>query len=38
MVSSRNILRMQKTLRRAYLEKKAVQLQINHGEPNMYLV
>lgn len=36
MVSSRNILRRQKTLRRAYPEKKAVQLPTNQGEPNMY--
>lgn len=36
MVSSRNILRRQKTLRRAYPEKKAVQLSTNQGEPNMY--
>lgn len=36
MVSSRNILRRQKILRRAYPEKKAVQLPTNQGEPNMY--
>jgi len=36
MVSSRNISRRQKTLRRAYPEKKAVQLPTNQGEPNMY--
>jgi len=36
MVSSRNILGRQKTLQRVYPEKKAVQLQTNHGEPNMY--
>ena len=38
MVSSRNILRRQKTLRRAYPEKEAVQLLTNQGEPNMYPV
>jgi len=36
MVSSRNISRKQKTLRRAYPEKKAVQLQTNQGELSMY--
>jgi len=36
MVSSRNILKRQKTLRRVYPEKKAVQLPTNQGEPNMY--
>jgi len=36
MVSSRNILKRQKTLRRAYPGKKAVQLPTNQGEPNMY--
>lgn len=36
MVSSRNILRRQKTLQRAYPEKKAVQLQTTQGEPSMY--
>jgi len=36
MVSSRNISRRQKTLPRAYPEKKAVQLPINQGEPSMY--
>jgi len=38
MVSSRNILRRQKThTKRAYPEKKAVQLPTNQGEPSMYL-
>jgi len=37
MVSSRNILRRQKThTKRAYPEKKAVQLSTNQGEPSMY--
>ena len=36
MVSSRNILRRQKTLQRAYPEKKVVQLPTNQGEPSMY--
>jgi len=37
MVSSRNILRRQKThTKRVYPEKKAVQLSTNQGEPNMY--
>lgn len=36
MLSLRNILRRQKTLPRAYPEKKAVQLQTNQGEPSMY--
>lgn len=37
MVSSRNILRRQKThTLRAYPEKKAVQLPTNQGEPSMY--
>ena len=36
MVSSRNILRRQKTLPRVCPEKKAVQLQTNQGEPSMY--
>jgi len=36
MVSSRNISRRQKTLRRVYPEKKAVQLPTNQREPNMY--
>jgi len=36
MVSSRNISRRQKTLQRAYPEKKAVQLPTNQGEPSMY--
>ena len=36
MVSSRNILGRQKTLQRAYPEKKAVQLPTNQGEPSMY--
>ena len=36
MVSSRNILRRQKTLPRAYPEKKAVQLPTNQGESSMY--
>ena len=36
MVSSRNILRRQKTLQRVCPEKKAVQLPTNQGEPNMY--
>ena len=36
MVSSRNISRRQKTLRRVYPEKKAVQLSTNQGEPSMY--
>jgi len=38
MVSSRNILGRQKTLRRAYPEKKAVQLPTTQGEPSMYPV
>ena len=38
MVSSRNISGRQKTLRRAYPEKEAVQLLTNQGEPNMYPV
>lgn len=38
MVSSRNILRRQKTLKRAYPGKKAVQLPTTQGEPNMYPV
>jgi len=38
MVSIRYILRKQKTPRRVCLEKKAVQLQTNQGEPNMYPV
>ena len=38
MVSSRNILGRQKTLQRAYPEKKAVQLPTNQGEPSMYPV
>ena len=38
MVSSRNILRRQKTLQGVYPEKKAVQLPINQGEPSMYPV
>ena len=38
MVSSRNISRRQKThTKRAYPEKKAVQLSTNQGEPSMYL-
>ena len=36
MVSSRNILRRQKTLPRAYPEKKVVQLPTTQGEPSMY--
>jgi len=37
MVSSRNISRRQKThIKRAYPEKKVVQLSTNQGEPNMY--
>jgi len=37
MVSSRNISKRQKThIKRAYPEKKAVQLPTNQGEPNMY--
>ncbi len=36
MVSSRIILRKQKTLQIVYPEKKAVQLQTNQGEPSMY--
>jgi len=36
MVSSRNMSRRQKTLQRVCPEKKAVQLQTNQGEPNMY--
>ena len=36
MVSSRNILKRQKTLRRVYSEKKAVQLPTNQGESSMY--
>jgi len=36
MVSSRNILGRQKTLQRAYPEKKAVQPPITQGEPSMY--
>ena len=36
MVSSRNILRRQKTLQRAYPEKKAVQPPTTQGEPSMY--
>ena len=36
MVSSRNILKRQKTLRRVYPEKKAVQLPTNQGESSMY--
>jgi len=35
MVSSGNILRRQKTLQRVCLEKKAVQLPTNQGEPSM---
>ena len=38
MISSRNISRKQKTLKRAYPEKKAVQLQTNQGDPSMYPV
>ena len=39
MVSSRNILRRQKThTNRVYLEKKAVQLSTAQGEPSMYPV
>jgi hypothetical protein len=34
MVSSRNILKGQKTLPRVYLKKKAVELQTNQGELN----
>ena len=36
MVSSRNILKRQKTLRRVYSEKKAVQPSTTQGEPSMY--
>jgi len=36
MLSSRNISRRQKTLRRVYPEKEAVQPPTNQGEPNMY--
>ena len=36
MVSSRNILRKQKTQQRVYPEKKAVQLPTNQGELSMY--
>ena len=36
MVSSRNILKRQKTLRRVYSEKKAVQLPTNQGESSRY--
>ena len=36
MVSSRNILKRQKTLRRVHSEKKAVQLPTNQGESSMY--
>lgn len=38
MVSSRNILGRQKTLKRVYPEKKAVQLPPTQGEPSMYPV
>ena len=36
MVSSRNTLRKQKTLRKVYSEKKAVQLQTNQRKLSMY--
>jgi len=36
MASSRSISRRQKTLRRAYPEKKTVQVQTNQGEMSMY--